>query len=80
MEGKVYHLTEAQVKLLDCVLPENYDEIKISGVEFEKYNEDGLNIRDKEQYEKFYAEENVAVIDSYDCVPKVVDLVDNDLK
>jgi hypothetical protein len=32
------------MKLLDVVLPENYENYEIQGVKFEKFNEEGLSI------------------------------------
>jgi hypothetical protein len=38
------------MKLLDVVLPENYENYEIQGVKFEKFNEEGLSIDKKKQY------------------------------
>lgn len=38
------------MKLLDVVLPENYENYEIQGVKFEKFNEEGLSYDKKTQY------------------------------
>lgn len=41
MDGKKYKLRTDQIKMLDEVLPKDYENYQIEGVEFVKYNEDG---------------------------------------
>ena len=69
------------MNLLNCVLPENYEEFEIKGVNFTKFNEDGNRLDQKETYAHFIAEDKKrAVVDSYEFIPeKPVHIVDNDL-
>ena len=65
------------------MIPDNYEQLDFGGLNFKKYNEDGLLISEKEKYEKYYLkeEDNVVIVDSYNYVPlKPIDTVDNDYK
>lgn len=76
-------MTKQQIAMLEEVMPENYDDYQIEGVEFTKFDQDGNRIDRKKTFEKYLAEpeEKVAVIDSYEYVPeKPLIVVDNDLK
>ncbi len=78
-----YSLTKTQIRLLETVIPEDYESLDFGGLSFKKYNEDGLPIADKAKYEKYFLKEDekVVVIDTYEHVPaKPMDLVDNDMK
>ena len=70
------------MNLLNCVLPENYEEFEIKGVQFTKFNEDGIRLDQKEAYAQFIAEDKKrAVVDSYEFITdKPINVVDNDLK
>ena len=46
IDGYDYKLTKKQIKMLDEMLPEDYEHINL-GVDFKKYNEDGLLFSDK---------------------------------
>lgn len=66
--------------MLDEVLPENYEQINL-GVDFKKYNEDGLLLSDKDKYEKYILkdDEKVGIIDTYVYIPsKPSNYVDTD--
>ena len=78
----MYRITKKQLELLDIVLPENYDEYQIDGVDFVKYDDDGIRIDEKDKIRKYIADVGARpVLDSYDFVPdKIVDIVDNDLE
>lgn len=39
--------------MLDTVIPENYESMDFGGLDFKRYNEDGLLISDKGKYEKY---------------------------
>jgi hypothetical protein len=83
IEGKEYYLTKQQLSMLDTVIPANYEQMDFGGLNFKRYNEEGLLISEKEKYEKYLIkdDEKVVVIDTYEYVPsKPVDFVDNDLK
>lgn len=78
-------LTAKQAKLLEVVIPEDYEKYQIKGVEFEKYDEDGNLISEsqREGFERFLAKpgEKRAIVDSYNYVPeKARDVFDSDLK
>ena len=81
VEGKVYKITTEQKALVDTVLPANYEKLSIKGIQFPKYNEDGHRIDKKEEYNKYLATGNIAVVDSFTYVPpEMVNIVDNDLE
>jgi hypothetical protein len=83
IDGITYTLTKAQARLLETVIPENYEELDFGGLSFKKYNEDGLPIADRAKYEKYFLKEDekVVVVDTYDHVPtKPLDSIDNDFK
>ena len=46
-------MTEAQIKLLDVLIPENYENFEIEGLKFEKYDENGLPLSQKSKYQEF---------------------------
>lgn len=83
IEGKEYYLTKQQLGMLDTVIPANYEQMDFGGLNFKRYNEEGLLISEKEKYDKYLLkdDEKVVVIDTYEYVPsKPVDFIDNDLK
>lgn len=55
IDGESYKLTEKQKKLLEVVLPENYDNYEIQGVEFIKYDDDGIRVDEKDKSGKYIA-------------------------
>jgi hypothetical protein len=56
IEGVECELTEAQIKLLDVLIPENYENFEIEGIKFEKYDENGLPLSQKAKYQEFLAD------------------------
>ena len=40
-------LTKNQINMLDVLIPENYEQMDFGGLEFQKFNEDGLPLKDK---------------------------------
>jgi hypothetical protein len=83
VDGITYSLTKAQAKLLETIIPENYESFDFGGLDFKKYNEDGLLLSDKAKYEKYFLKEDeqVVVIDTYEYVPlKPLAIDDNDYK
>ncbi len=58
IEGQQYELTDAQIKLLDVLIPENYESYEIEGLKFEKYDENGLPLSQKSKYQEFLATGN----------------------
>lgn len=71
------------MKMLDEVLPKDYENYQIEGVQFVKYNEDGNRLDQQESYKKYIADpvERRGIVDSFEYAPpKPVDVVDNDLE
>ena len=67
--------------MLDTVIPSNYEELDF-GVDFKKYNEDGLLISEKEKYDKYILkdDEKYGIADTFEFIPsKPVEFIDTDL-
>jgi hypothetical protein len=57
--------------------------LDFGGLDFKRYNEDGLLLSDKAKYEKYFLneDEKVVIIDTYEHIPaKPSDIIDNDFK
>lgn len=76
-------MTKQQIKLLDQLIPDNYEEYDFGGLQFKKYNEDGLPLSDKAKFDKYMLKDGdgTVVVDTYEYIPeKPLDIIDNDLK
>ena len=80
VQGAKYKLTHQQLKLLDEVIPSDYDKMSFGGLKFKRYDEYGLDISQKHKYEKYIASDQVAVVDTFEVETMPPQLqVDNDL-
>ena len=67
--------------MLDTVIPENYQQLNL-GINFEKYDEDGLPLSQKNKYDKYLLKDtdSVGIVDTYEYTPsKPLDIVDTDM-
>ena len=67
--------------MLDTLIPQNYENLNL-GINFEKYDEDGLPLSEKQKYDKYLLKETdkVGIIDTYQYVPtKPLEIVDTDI-
>lgn len=81
IDGVECQLTAAQIKLLDVVLPEDYENFKIDGLDFQKFDEDGLNLSKKDKNAYFLPTGKQGIVDTFEYDPKVpLPIYDTDLK
>ena len=71
------------MQLLDQVIPSNYERMDFGGLEFKRFNEDGLDMSQRNKFDKYILKEDekFVVVDSVQVEqmpPKYQ--IDNDLK